>query len=462
MASLASPAGILRRSGTLPWRLPLMVVAAVLALRLGSDATANVSYFLLAAYALTGRAAAIQALALSWLITMFNPGIAPEASIGALGRFLVLFSAAASVFYRSGLLSDWRLKRFSLMTLGILAFIVVHSVAFSVMPDVSVLKAVAWGLAMLTLVAAWSSVEMPERRAVFEQVYWGLVAVIVLSLPLLVMPVGYLRNGSGFQGLINHPQAFGVMVALVGAIALGRLLGEKKPSWVALGIGVMCLVLVVLSETRTAGVALVFGVAIAAVSIPILANRKPGVILPGLKSKRFYVLAFFMLIGLILAGPTLNQITTDFISKSGRAQVGGLVEAYDTSRGFMIVAMTDNIKADPFVGVGFGVPSDPYFLRIQRDPILNLPIGAPIEKGIMPLALLEELGVIGFSLFLLWFWMIIRSAASAGMAPLAVVLTALLINMGESIFFSPGGMGMLVLIMVSWAYAMGIENRKPR
>ena len=58
--------------------------------------------------------------------------------------------------------------------------------------------------------------------------------------------------------------------------------------------------------------------------------------------------------------------------------------------------------------------------------------------------------------------MIIRSAASAGMAPLAVVLTALLINMGESIFFSPGGMGMLVLIMVSWAYAMGIENRKPR
>ena len=165
---------------------------------------------------------------------------------------------------------------------------------------------------------------------------------------------------------------------------------------------------------------------------------------------------------MIFAGPTINQITTDFISKSGRADVTGLASAYDRSRGGLMEAMTDNIKADPFVGVGFGVPSDPYFLSIQRDPIFNLPIGAPIEKGIMPLALLEELGVIGFSLFLLWFWMIIRSAARAGMAPLVVVLTALLINMGESIFFSPGGMGMLVLIMVSWAYAMGIEDRKFR
>ena len=112
MAITATTSRYWNHSNPPPWRLPLMVVAAVLALRLGSDATANVSYFLLAAYALTGRAAAIQALALSWLITMFNPGIAPEASIGALGRFLVLFSAAASVFYRSGLLSDWRLKRF--------------------------------------------------------------------------------------------------------------------------------------------------------------------------------------------------------------------------------------------------------------------------------------------------------------------------------------------------------------
>lgn len=439
-----------------------MMAVAVLALRLGSDATANISYFLLAAYALMGRAAAIQALALSWLVTMFNPGIAPPASIGEIGRFLVLFAAASSVMLRSGVVSNWRLTRFSLITLGLVAFVIVHSVFFSVMPDVSVLKAIAWGVAIITLVAAWSSFKTGERRAVFEQVYWGLVAVIVLSLPLLVMPVGYLRNGSGFQGLINNPQAFGVMVALVGAISLGRLLGEKKPSWMALGIGVMCLVLIVLSETRTAGVALVLGVAIAAVSMPLLANRKPGIILPGLKSKRFYVLAFCMLIGLILGGPTINQITTDFISKSGRAQVSGLLEAYERSRGVLMEPMIDNIKADPFIGVGFGVSSDSSSLRIQRDPIFNLPIGAPIEKGVMPLALLEELGVIGFSLFLLWFWMIIRSAAKAGVAPLAVVLTALLINMGESIFFSPGGMGMLVLMMVSWGYAMGIEDRKFR
>jgi hypothetical protein len=40
------------------------------------------------------------------------------------------------------------------------------------------------------------------------------VAVALVSLPLIFMPLGYVRNGRGFQGILNHPQALGVFLAL--------------------------------------------------------------------------------------------------------------------------------------------------------------------------------------------------------------------------------------------------------
>lgn len=443
---------------SLPWRLPVMVILVTLALRLGSETTANIAYLVLAAYALTSPAAIIQSLALSWFMTMINPGIAPDASLGALGRYFVLFAAAASAMIHTGVLNRWRLNNFSIATLGIVALIIGHSVLFSAVPDVSILKATAWGIAIITLVATWSSFKHNERQAVFQQLYWGLVGVIIFSLPLLVMPVGFLRNGFGFQGLINQPQAFGLLVALVGAITLGRLLGEKKPSWWMVALGILCLMLILLSETRTAGVSFVLGLASAAIALPIITNRKPQLALPGLKSRRLYLLAFVAVMSILISGTAFTSIVSNFVAKGGRAEVSGLVQAYDQSRGFIMDAMIDNIQSDPLVGIGFGVPSDPFSLNIQRDPIFDLPIGASIEKGVMPLALLEELGVIGFCLFVAWFWMIVRSAARAGIVALSVTLTGLLINLGESIFFSPSGMGMLVLIFVSWAYSMGIQQ----
>ncbi len=47
-----------------------------------------------------------------------------------------------------------------------------------------------------------------------------------------------------------------------------------------------------------------------------------------------------------------------------------------------------------------------------------------------------------------------------GMAPLAVVLTILLMNLGEAVFFSPGGMGMLQLILIGWSIALGSDQKR--
>ena len=434
---------------------------AALAMRILSTPTANLSFLVLAAYALLGRAQAVQALALSWLFSMINPGIAAEATQGAVGRYAVLLAAAASVFLRS-----WRFRNrikvrpATLATLLLGLLFVAHSWFFSPMVDVSVLKAVSWALAMGTLIAAWAGLSADERETVAQFIFGGLVVVMLVSLPLLPLPVGYLRNGTGFQGVLNHPQAFGPTMALLGAWAAGHLLGVKRPPWLMVALAGTCLVLVVLSETRTAGLALIFGVGIAILLTPRLAGLPVRVALPGLRSKRTLSVVALALAGVVVAGAQLESVVTNFIAKSGRADATTLLDAYEGSRGKKIDEMWANITTKPLQGVGFGIASDPLEMDVERDPILGLPVSAAVEKGVLPVAVLEEVGLVGFLAVALWVFMLMRRSARGGLVPVTVGLTALLMNMGEATLFSPGGMGLLSLILLGWAFASSQARRR--
>lgn len=443
-------------------RLPLILVFAVISLRLLSEQSANLSYLLIAAYALSGRAQAIQALALSWLVTMINPGIAPEASLGAIGRYLIMFSAAVSVFIRSKFFSHYRISAITSLTLGFGGFIILHSMSVSPMLDVSILKAIAWIIITTTIFVAWRGLSDTEHDNLSDLLFIGFVGVLIFSVPFLVLSQGYLRNASGFQGVLNHPQAFGAAIALLGAWASGRLLTAKRPSWPLLSIAALCLVMVVLSESRTAGVAMILSIAASMIILPLVSSKRATTLLPGLKSGRFKLVIFFAIAGSIALGPNLASILTDFIEKSGRAQVGSLIEAYELSRGAVIYSMTENITQAPWFGIGFGIASDPLLMSVVRDPLLGLPVGASIEKGVMPLAVLEELGILGFMLMVSWLWVLLIMCARGGVVPLTVFIAILLINLGESVFFSTGGMGLLQLILLGWAVSMGSKAKASR
>jgi hypothetical protein len=155
---------------------------------------------------------------------------------------------------------------------------------------------------------------------------------------------------------------------------------------------------------------------------------------------------------LLVNGAMFSQKLDVYISKSGRADATSIAEAYEVSRGPKIEDMWVNIQDKPFLGIGFGIASKPEQMLVVRDPLLGLPISAAVEKGVLPVAVLEELGALGLQLVALWLWNLIRRAARrGGFTSLTVLFVALLINMGESVLFSPGGMGLLVLIMIGWA-----------
>ncbi len=431
----------------------LLVLVAVLALRLASGPTANASYFLLAAYALFGRTQVIYALSLSFLFSMLSPAIAPDAPLAAVGRYAVIAACALSVFARGGWLRDAqvRVSYPTLLTLALGAILVGHSVFVSPIVDVSVLKVTSWTAVAATLLAAWGGLSPEDRDRTAAAIFAGLVAIMICSLPLLALPsVGYLRNGTGFQGVFSQPQSFGPTMALLGAWSGACMLAESRPRWGWVLLTGACLVLVVLSGARTGGLGMVFGLAAAALLVPTLAGRPVRVMLPGITSRRLYLVAGLALTGVLLSGSVLTDRLAEYFNKRGE-DVTGIGDAYEQSRGALITDMMDNIREQPWTGIGFGIASRPHEMIVDREPVFGLPTSATIEKGVFPVALVEEVGVLGAAAVLAWIWMVVRRASRASVTALALVSTSLLLNMGENTFFSTGGLGLLPLILLAWA-----------
>lgn len=446
---------IRRRPLVMGWvaHWPLLLA---LVMRVASESTSDLSYVVLGIYALLGRAHLLRALGFLWFFGMISPGLAAGAPSAAAGRYVVLFAAALSAAIH-GRISPLRTRMSPLegQSLFLGLFILAHAWLFSPAPDVSMLKAVSWVMATVTILSAWRGLSLQQRHELSEQFFWGLVLVMLLSLPLAATSIGYLTNGTGFQGILNQPQAMGLTMALLCAWVTARLLRQTRPSWLLLMLAGMSLLVILMSEARTAGVAAVLGVGLALLLGPGFAGRSILSMAPGLRSARVWmVFVVALLVSLIMAA-TFSDLVAHYITKSGRASAGGLWEAYEGSRGRAMDAMIDNIREHPWTGIGFGIASDPDGQVVSRDPFLGLPIGASAEKGVTPLMVVEELGIFGAVLVALWTLRLLRTTARGGIVPFAVVLTVLFLNFGEATLFSPGGFGLLPLILLGWAYAHG-------
>lgn len=444
------------------WIVYSMVLVAIF-LRVASEATANVSFFLLAFIAICGVREAVQALALSWLFSMINPGLTPDASLDAVGRYLIVLAASFSVFVRyKPHLYQGPQKRLILYTLGLGLFLLVHSMLFSAVPGVSVLKAISWTLTFTTLLAAWGRLERDQQERLVRQIFFGLTIVMLLSLPLIATALGYLRNGSGFQGVLSHPQAFGPAMSLLGVWAAMNLLALPRPSWNMVLIAGACLVLIVMSEARTAGFAFVGGIVSSLLLTSITTRQKVGVLFPGLRSARVALVLASSAVAVLAFAPQLSEQVSTYISKrSGQQEI---LEAYKQSRGGLIDPMWKNIEDRPLTGIGFGIASKPAAIKISTDPFFDFPVGAPVEKGVLPIAVVEEIGLPGFFIVLLWGWAILRRSLRGGGVAIGVLAGIALINFGEATLFSPGGMGMLSLVLLGWVATLDqqfpVSNRR--
>ena len=423
-----------------------IVLIAILA-RFLSPITADLSFLILAGYALLGKKEIIRALMLLWLFNMVNSTIAPDAEFKNIARYVVIFSAFISIMLRINLK---KIDRSVLYTVGLSIFLIIHSIIFSPIPDVSILKAVNWALVITTLLITWSQLSILEYQNMKRWIYNFLKIVALISLPFWFFPkIGMARTGEGFQGILSHPMVFGPAMAILASFVLGYLFEQKRrPSWSIFIFLFLSFLIVLSSESRTAGIALILAPVLSLIFVFILSKKRILSFFPVLYSKRF--LSIISLLILIISIDFHQSKGWEyFISKSNQAEARNLLDAYKESRSRLFDAMVTNIIEHPFSGIGFGIASDSLSMNIKRDPILNLPISGPVEKGVTPVMVLEEVGIPGFILFLLWALFMMYRALANGASALIILSTIFLLNMAEATLFSLGGAGLLNLILLT-------------
>jgi hypothetical protein len=303
------------------------------------------------------------------------------------------------------------------------------------------------------LLAAWFELSVKARRVLLRDIFFLLLLVCLFSSIFVALPVGYLTNGSGFQGVLNQPQVFGVTVAIASVWVFSKILLNKKNIlwWI---IFIFLLGLIFLSEARTAGLAIALALSFSCLIYFSKNALRFKISFPGINSIPSLFVFLGGLLVLSLSFPMISSQFDEYVTKGGRdGRTAGLTESYEASRGFLIARMFSNIIERPFFGIGFGVASIPNDMEIKRDPILGIPLSAPVEKGVLPLAVIEELGVFLGFFVLAMLGVVLYHSFKIGFEPFSLVLVFYLLNMGEAMLFSPGGMGLLVLILFSGAVA---------
>jgi len=437
-----------------------LVPMLLLACRVAPAPINQASYPLLAIYALFGRRQAILSLFLLFLFNTFTHAFGLPPSIAGLFRHLNVFAAAFSVL----VLHFGRPPRSTIpgmlwWTAALSVLLILHSVALSTFPEIAVLKSISFALTIQTLLVAWSSLTPDDRALAEKQIFGCLVAFAVLSVPLIAMPLGYLRQSQFFKGLFVHSQIFGPVMGYLATWIFASWLTTRKTRVLPLALLALVLGLLYLSKARIGLVVLLAGVVASVLAGPFAKAvgrwRDQGRIRAGRLGLALVMLAIFS----VALGPKLYDSVNEFIRKGQAAE--STLDALTATREFLIDKMLVNIRERPMTGIGFGVPSNlnPADLwGYARDPIFGLPIMAAVEKGVLPVAMVEEMGYPLALLYGLWFAALFWLAMRAGVVPAGICAAALATGAAEANFFAPGGAGLLTMLLTTMAATAGSRH----
>ena len=391
----------------------------------------------------------VEGISFMFFILMANPGLL--SGFKDL-RWLVLacgfFSALGVAFGAEP--GVWaRLPKFFLVVLAFVCVELVVNRFSSKIPTISVFKLVSFGIGATTLILGFA---IAKRQNSYWMDWFGglFAAALIGSVFYRLVGRGYEYNGTGFQGVFGHPQTLGTLVGVMTAFFVGRYLFERSKGSLWLVFGVLGFVLVYMSGCRTGGFAMVLG----------------GILVCGygfirrdhnfVRSRVANHAPTFALIGIlsIFFAPSQFQKMLEEFATKGEGDYGGISQAFTQSRQSLIDRSMDNFRQYPIAGIGFGLPSEASgtsesLLKVQR--IAGIPISASVEKGSLPAAMLEETGIIGAVLCLALLAAVVHSMVTRGNYILSwMALTAILLNVGEAMFFSMGGLGLFVWTVIAW------------
>ena len=444
-------------------KLTILLAASIAICR----ATNGYGFFAIAAvgtfYALRGEAGvAIFAYALIPFFTLLNPLILPKAPFFPIVSRLTTLGIAAAL-----ILGGARRKGSEQLPLGYVFIylpIALISSFQGYFPLISYFKILNFAAFIMGLHVGTKNIDQNQEAVFFARAGFLAIAILLVwgSLATLPFPsIAYftsIRNvigsegieaaedvlaestGSGlFTGITTHSQFLGPCLAILGGwVACDMLFVERRLRPLHLLLLIPIPLMIAMTRARV-GI-LTFCMLI----VFLLFYCIPRINLPAKERKWIsYMLYAFIAVFFIVAAAaeikrgSISRLVrkTNDMSEDSRS----LLEAVTSSRQGKIAECMRDFHANPLWGMGFQVSED-HRLKYQLGEVSIF--SASIEKGILPLMVLGETGIIGSIAFLLFLFFFYHDAMLNGyIATITLFSTLIVSNMAEATFFSPGGGG---------------------
>lgn len=259
-----------------------------------------------------------------------------------------------------------------------------------------------------------------------------------------------------YRGVCNHSQTLAVLlVTFVGWVACDMFFVEQRLTKLHCAIIGASLPLFHKTGSRTALIGfvtlcfiLVF-FSIPRAKLPLNVKHR----IKGFMSAGVAILIVVAAIMQLSAGGISKWLRKADVNSDDR----GLVEAITSTRMGLVELNMADFNKNRLLGVGFQVNEDSVkHLRAQGSFVIS----APIERGVLPLAILAEGGILGAISFIIFLIIFYGGCFRQGFVATMTLFTVYLeLNFSEMTFFSPNGGGTQWVILLIGGFVVDITSR---
>jgi len=406
------------------------------------------------------------------LLVIFNPMILPKTSVLLMslriGPLLMTIALILASTKRSG-----RERLPMGMLYGYLLMALVSSMGGYCF-RVSILKVINFATFLISICIGTSNLDKrPRDLEIIRTFFYAMASIVAfgglctLASPAIAYPLNaawtlraggslaeaseVVQNWNGvtlFAGVTQHSQTLAPLtVAVFGYILCDTLFIMKRITPLSMALLIVLPIELFMTRSRTG----LFSVSVALVMTFMFAHGKLN-IPQHIKQKisRLTTLLVFIFISAAIVGEVRSGMISRWIFKTNDVAADlskrSAIESVTSSRSAIVEELLHDFKQNPILGMGFQVNQESPMHVKNKLFVLS----APVEKGLLPLVIIGESGVIGAIVFTLFLTVFFTTCTRRHYIVTATLFSVLLsTNMGEATFFSPGGPGGII-----WMYCI--------
>lgn len=445
------------------------IVLGLLMLNKPGAVGAIVFFVILSLMVLKSPLAAFKAVAICSLGLMMNPVMFEKSIPWTIGRLLLpMFAFVRFSIDVTRLNASLLAKKSYLALVGFIITMAICSLVSGWYYHIALLKLLNF---WITLSAIFSGMLVLRKKKV-DPTEWIVSLILVTTLIAFASIAlgfsnyfvrGNMVSRDYFVGAFSHPNCHSLYGAtFVTFLACVSLLTGYRNRWMAVVLMAIWPVFMIWSRARTGVLAIAFALLILGLLARPFRNRFGWRLHVNLNRFTLFLLAAcVMLVGIGYDSFTDGSLWRSVVGFLQKTSDSSYSEGISTSKMMesrigLIEFSWQNFVENPLCGIGFGVAKTRFF--IENATLFS----APVEKGFLPTAILEEGGILGTSAFVLFLVVLVWELIAEGNLPGVTVLVALLAtNLGEVGIFAVGGTGTFGWTMFAAAVILGDHCWRP-